>query len=203
MATPKYSPADVIARTAPLSQTARALLRPGWSTQQSLDALRDAELHVDCLNYLPHVLDKRRAVWWACLCCFHGFGEAMSAALGDALTSALHWVEEPSEEHRRACLDNDEIRMIDSVENCLRMAVYWSGGSLLAPPLPELPPPPDVTPQLSTAAVLEAAASAGMFAIAERHRLYVDLGYEVLDGRLLWTEREATMPAATIAAGVA
>lgn len=183
-----YPSAEVIARTTSLSGAGRARLRPGASPRQCLDALRGAGLHADAVLYLPHLLDKRRAVWWACLCCFDAYRDRLTPAVGKALTAALHWVHEPTDAHRQACRGGAEDPKLNTADGCLRLAAYWSAGSLLPPPLPETPPPAELTAQLSAAAVLIAAASRGMFEIAARHTLALDLGYEVLDGQLLWAD---------------
>lgn len=200
---PEYSAAQVVARTTLLSESAQHRLRPEMTPRQFLDALREAEHHVDGLRYLPHLLDRRRAVWWACLCCFDAYRDGMPPALSASLAAVLRWVAEPSEAHRQACHDGDEMPALNRVEACLRMAAHWSAGSMLPPHLPEVLPPPDLTAQLCTGAVLLAAASHGMFEIADRHRLYLHLGYEVLDDRLPWSvARTPAAPPSTLA-GVA
>jgi hypothetical protein len=186
-----YPSARVIAETAPLSREALALLGDLADPRDCLETLRAAGLHGDCLVFLPHILDRRRAVWWACLCCFDAYRDGMPPALADALERALRWLFAPSDSHRDACRGEARPLPLNSPENCLRMAVVWSGGSLAPPTLPEVPPPPDLTARCSSGAVLIAAASRGTFEIADRHRLYVDLGYEVLDGRLMWTATSA------------
>jgi hypothetical protein len=193
----KYSSAEVITRTVSLTEEGRELLRSEWSPRECLDALREARLHVDCLKYLPHLLDRRCAVWWACICCFDAYRDEVTPELGNALSQVVRWVHEPTDSNRRACLDGDDSPDVDTSENCLRMAVVWSGGSMLAADLPEVLPPPDVTPQLSAGAVLLAAASRGIYELAACHHRYVHLGYGVLEGRLPWARHaERRQPAA-------
>src|SRR5262245_54747407 len=80
----------------------RDLLRPGQTPQQYYRELRDRDFLADARRVLTHVLPKRRALWWACLCA----ADAQSvkpARLGDAVIAAVtRFVVAPTEEHRRA-----------------------------------------------------------------------------------------------------
>lgn len=178
----------------PLQPEARVLWRSDMTGREFLDTLRGRACHVDGLHVLPHLLERRRAVWWACLCCFDAYRDAVTPAQAEAFAVTLGWLRQPSEANRLACLDRNGAQPgLNSAESCLRMSACWSGGSLASADLPEVMPPPDLTARLSAAAVLIAASSGGMFVVARRHRLYLDLGYEILEGRLPW---QAASPAA-------
>ncbi|MGE3809825.1 MAG: hypothetical protein AB7K24_34605 [Gemmataceae bacterium] len=175
-----------------LSAAARSALQPDLSRRAFLDRLNELGLHADALQLLPHLLERRRAVWWACLCCWDAYRDRLVPALEEALTLVLRWVDEPSEDTRCACDLGADV-VLNSAANCLRMAVCWSGGSMLPVDLPEVVPPPQVTAQLSTAAVLIAAASRGVVELADKHKLYLSLGIDVLEGELLWPAASAVV----------
>ena len=43
-------------------------MQPELTGRALLQRLQMAELRTDALKVLPHLLDKRAAVWWGCLC---------------------------------------------------------------------------------------------------------------------------------------
>ena len=92
-------------RTAPLSREALALFARLDATSVS-EALRTEGLHADCLNYLPHFLDKRARVWWACLCCFDAYRDGVGGLATPWQRRSLH---QPTETNRLACCDGVDI----------------------------------------------------------------------------------------------
>src|SRR5438270_5229403 len=61
-----------VARNYELGADARGLLNDGLSPGAFVEALRAAALYDDALQFLAYALPKREAVWWACLCLWHG-----------------------------------------------------------------------------------------------------------------------------------
>src|SRR6516165_4334022 len=54
-----------------LQEQARSLLSAGVSTLDYFRALEEGGLYADARRILAHVLSRRRAIWWGCLCAWH------------------------------------------------------------------------------------------------------------------------------------
>lgn len=128
-----------------LEPKARALVKPDMKPEEFIGALREHACDLDALQVLANWLAKREAVWWGCLCTWHADRAALTPVEDAALVAAVHWVQEPSEEHRRAAGDAAERAGLGSLAGGVAKAVFWSGGSMNPPRLPAVPPPPALT----------------------------------------------------------
>ena len=75
-----------------------------------------------------------------------------------ALTSTLLWIQDPSENRRRAAFDAAELAATTSPERLCAMAAFYSGGSITDETAQPTPAPKDLTGRLSSGAVLIASA---------------------------------------------
>jgi hypothetical protein len=185
-----------------LSRSARALLAVSDSPRAFLDRLRAQELDTDAVLVLPHLLPKRLAVWWGCLCAW-----SVARAGGDnapaggraqlrALRAAVRWVREPSEANRQLAVDRGQKVGMNTPAGCLALAAGWSGGSLSLPHLPVVPPPPELTARLVGAAVLLCAVVREPMQYQGRCRQFLLIGEDVAAGRLPCDPTGAQRPAA-------
>lgn len=180
------------------SAASRALVRVDQTPGELFDHWLAAEFHQEAIQLLPHLLPKRRAVWWGCLCAWDAYQGEASPICVDALQGALRWVVTPSEVHRVAARPLGEAADLSTPAGCLALAAGFSDGSMLAPELPSVPVPPELTARLVGAAVLLAAAEREPMRFREHYRRFLDLGRQVADGLTLWTTpgEESHVPSA-------
>jgi hypothetical protein len=97
----------------------------------------------------------------------------------------LRWVLDPTEEHRRAA-ERAGADAADLPAGYLAQAVFFSGGSLIAPNLPVVEPPPFLANRVIAGAILMAAGQSPIDR-DEQLRLFVHWGADVADGKLHWS----------------
>jgi hypothetical protein len=97
-------------------------------------------------------LPKRESVWWGCLC-MRGL-RLDDPELREGLTAAEGWVREPEEEQRRAAGKIAEAQSYSGPGAWIAFAAFTSSGSLSAPELQAVPPPPDACGRSVYAAVM-------------------------------------------------
>lgn len=112
----------------------------------------------DALDVIGHALPRFEAVSWAAAVLDReSRRRELSPGNRQALDSALRWVGEPDDAHRRAAYAAAEQASDDSPERLLGFAVFLSGGSLSEPDLPPVLPPAATCCQLAVSAVRLAA----------------------------------------------
>jgi len=152
--------AGVLASLAALSDQARRLLDPAVNVRAFLDSLRRNELHTDAISVLTHVLPKQYALAWGCECWQQLYkGVEVDPADRSAIAAAQRWLKDPTEENRRAALELVDRLGLHTAAAWLAAAAGWSGGSVLPPGQPEVPPPASLTGDAVGAAVILAAAT--------------------------------------------
>jgi hypothetical protein len=152
--------AGVLASLPALSDGARALLDPELNVRAFLDSLRRNELHTDAISVLTHLLPRQYALAWGCECWqqLHQ-GVEVDPADHSAIAAAQRWLKDPTEENRRAALELSDRLGLRTAAAWLAAAAGWTGGSVLPPGQPEVPPPASLTGDAVGAAVILAAAS--------------------------------------------
>jgi hypothetical protein len=171
------------------STAARHLLSAApLSLAEGLEKLLEAELYPDAVRYVACCLPIRAAIWWGCLCCWavqrSGADGARPAA--EALDAVVRWLQDPSEEHRRAAQRAGQTAGAETPAGALALAAFWSTGSMSEPDLPEVAPPPNVAAQTVAGAVMAAAAVGPAVHVNERFRRFLGLAFEVANGQNRW-----------------
>ena len=118
--------------------------------------LRERDDLSTAIRYLGHALPRLEAVAWAA----HLLQEWSRSAKPDvpeqqALDSAMRWLEEPTDEYRRAAYEAAE--STSGPEQLLGYAVFMSGGSISEVDLPPVHPPQQTCGRLAASAVLAGA----------------------------------------------
>lgn len=175
-----------------LSDEALRLLLPEMAPETFLDCLLAAEFHADAIRLLSHLLPKQAAVWWGCLCAWQLARPEKNLVETDALHAAAEWVMLPSEENRRGAEGPGGAATMQTPAGCLAMAAFWSGGSMIGPELPKLPPPADASARLVSGAILTAVLRQEPSRWRESFGQVLAVGKEILHGRCLWPEAAAT-----------
>jgi hypothetical protein len=179
---PNEGVAEAAAR-AQLRPQAMALLRPGQSARQFVEALVAASMNPEAIRFLAFALPRREAVWWAAL--FVLWSGAGHLHPDDALRlrAAVRWVVEPSEANRQEAA---ALAGPSTPTAKLAQAVQRSGGSMLPPKYPARPPAPELTPRGVVLAITAASLQGDPKALPLRQRQAVALGMQVARGRYLW-----------------
>jgi hypothetical protein len=142
--------------------------------------LRASHRTTQALDYLGHALPRLEALAWA--------GRVLDdesrridlpRASQLALDTALRWIGEPSELHRRAAHAAAQGVRKPVAERFLAMAVFYSGGSIADPGFPQLMPPASACARFAVSAIEQAAYRSKDPAAFLEHAL--DLGERVAE----------------------
>ena len=110
------------------------------------------------VRYLAQALPRFEAAAWVTnLLDDRSRSTSLGASERQALDRAMRWVEEPTDEYRRATFEAGSRAPADSPERLLASAVFMSGGSISEAELPAVQPAQQVCGQLAAAARLVAA----------------------------------------------
>ena len=144
-----------------LSDAARGRMRPDMNVRRYLDALLEDGLPADAVDVLCHVLPKRYAIGWALECLQADGAPERNPVDRSALATVQRWLQDPSEDNRRAAMELADRLHYDSAGAWLAAAAGWSGGSLAPADLPEVKPSPVLSGEAVAAALKVSAASKG------------------------------------------
>jgi hypothetical protein len=172
---------DAVSDRFPMSQEGLALRRPGLTPPDFIDLLCGAELWIDAIRFLAHVLPRREAVWWACTAARSGL-DPNAAAQRQAIETAEAWVYHPDEDRRRAAVAAAPAAGNDNPAHWAAMAAAWSGGSLAPPEAPVVPPGETLTAQAVAGAVLLAAVKPAPDQAPGRYRTAVAQAIDIARG---------------------
>lgn len=121
------------------------------------EALRAAGRDADAVEFLSQALPRWEAVAWAARA-VRDLRATDDDADARALKAALLWVQDPTEERRRAAHEAAEGAEPDSPARLAALAAFYSGGSIAPPDAEILPAPRDAAGRFATGAILTAAA---------------------------------------------
>src|SRR5207245_1179123 len=153
---------------------------------QFINTLMEKQQFPDAVRFLAHALPKREAVWWACLCARASAGSKPPPNIAAALQTAEKWVVDPSEENRRAAMPAAEAAEFKTPAGCAAVAAFWSGGSLVPPNVPVVPPGEYLTAHGVAGAVMLAAVVSEPEKAPEKYRTFLTQGIEVANGTQRW-----------------
>ncbi len=121
------------------------------------DALRASGRDADAVEFLSQALPRWEAVAWAARM-VRDLGAPADEADARALKAALLWVQDPTEDRRRAAQTAAEDAEPDSPARLAALAAFYSGGSMSPPEAEILPAPRDAAGRFAAGAILTAAA---------------------------------------------
>jgi hypothetical protein len=180
-----------------LGRLAAALLRDDLSPGQFLDLLVERRLFKDATLFLAYALPSREAVWWAVLCVREVAGPASPEPAAAALQAAEAWVQDPSEENRRAARAASKVAGTSTSAGAAAAAVFQSGGSVGPPDGPEVLPGEYATARAVAWAVTFAASQDSPAKAQERFPIFCARGIEVATGANRWSEPFVQAPRTT------
>jgi hypothetical protein len=140
----------------------------------------------DAVEFLARWLPPRQRIWWGCLVLWYLYRHEPPAAVEATLAALVRWVEEPTDENRRAVRAAGDVLGSAHPAGALALAAFWSGGSMSAPHLPEVLPPPDLSPQAMTSTIRLAVHSQPLDRSQALHQYFVRLGLDVAAEPMHW-----------------
>ena len=168
-----------------LKPEARRLLREEMAPGEFVTALLENKQYVTGIDFLAHALPAREGVWWGCLCMQHACGDHLSAPERAAGIAAVRWVLQPTEENGEAAKVPAETAGATSPAGSLAMAANQTGGSLAPTGAPAVPAAPSAPAKGIATAIKVACTKGDPAKILDTQRLYVNLGLEVAEGRII------------------
>lgn len=178
--------AVAIGEACSLSAPARRLLNARQSAGEFQALLRQHRLHDDAVRFQAHLLPKREAVWWGCLCAWQVYRPEPPETELKALQATVRWVNEPDEDKRQTLEAEKDRAGMGTPAGALAAAAFLSGGSLAPAGLPQLAAAPALTAKLVSVAVLLAATKVPSIQREETLSHFLELTHAIGEGRLSW-----------------
>jgi len=161
------------------------------SALDAVAALEAGGFHLEAARLFAHLLPKRQAVWWACMCAHHTALAEPAEADRAALEAAEVWVRRQTDEVRRAAMDKAQRAGFATPEAWAAVAAFWSGDSMSPPDQPKVPPAPHLTGAAVAGAVAMAAVRGDPSRRPARLAAFLRSAREIAAGRPGRLERES------------
>jgi len=140
-----------------LSEDIQPLASAAADGDELIEQLTEQKKFQDAIRLRSHLLEKRQAVWWGCVC----LREDVSAELPEdqlaSISAAELWVKDPSESHRRSSEKAAADIKYAGPGGTLALSAFWSDGSLAPEGSEDVPPDERLTSQGVTASLVMAA----------------------------------------------
>jgi hypothetical protein len=164
------------------------------ATAKTADALIDelakqGKVH-DALRLRAHLLPKRQAVWWGCLCVREDVDDSLPPAQVAAMEAAEDWVREPDEEHRRMAEKRSEEAKYSGVGATLALSAFWSEGSIAPEGNQDVLADERLTSQGVAAALISAAYHGDPAKAPKRTEAFLAKGKDMANGRITLPESD-------------
>ncbi len=165
---------------------ARLLLRDDLTADAYLTLLKGRQLYQDALSFTVHLLPKREAIWWGCLCIWKMCRPEPKGPEVEALRATVHWVLSNNEDSRQAAGKAGKAAGPGVPAGSLALAAFWTDGSMAPPGLPDVAAPPLLAAKTVAAALDLAIARADPSRKAEYQQSFLHLATEVANGVSHW-----------------
>jgi len=140
----------------------------------------------DAVEFLARWLPPRQRIWWGCLALWHVYRPEPPAQVDATLAALVRWVEEPTDENRRAVRAAGDSLGRRHPVGALAFAAFWSEGSMSLPGLPEVLPPSDLSSQTLASTLSLAVNSQSFERSRELYQYFVKLGLDVAAEPMHW-----------------
>jgi hypothetical protein len=161
------------------------------SPDKLIDQLANQGKFQDALRLRAHLLKKRQAVWWGCLCVRNELDKPLPAPQIGPLKAAEAWVAKPDEKHRRAAEQQAQSAKFSGIGATLALSAFWSEGSLAPEGNPEVPADERLTSQGVAAALITAAYHGDPTKSTDRFEVFLAKGQEMAAGKIPLPEAAA------------
>jgi hypothetical protein len=173
-----------------IGRTAKLYLRPELTPRQYFARLLVHNEPGDAVRFQTYSLPKRQAVWWACLCLRSVSDPMRKPKQAEALKAVVRWVLDPSEEHRQAAGKAGKAATVNTPIGAIAMSVFFSGGSIMPPDKPVIPPDPLLTANILTGAIVGLVGEVPPEKAKATLLSFIALGISVARGKHPWTHQE-------------
>lgn len=163
-----------------LSEESEQLLLPEHTPDTFIDTLIEQKQFADAISVLAFYLPKHQAVEWAHRCVQELLGDELSPDEQAVMLASQQWIDEPTEEHRRAAQAAAEENEFQSIPCWVALAAFWSGGSLAPPDSPAVPPDERLTSQGVSAAMVMTATHGDATKSEEKYQQILKTGQAIL-----------------------
>jgi hypothetical protein len=136
------SPLLQLCERAGVGDEAKALITPDIATKEFVSLLVEKEMLKDSLRLISHLLPRREAIGWGCLCVRHSLA-GQQLPLPEVQMMAERWVSAPTEENRWAAKQGADAEEPKTASGFLGWAVFFAGPSIAPPNNPRPVPPPE------------------------------------------------------------
>lgn len=191
----RFESADAVAArlsTIDVQDMARSIIAAsGEDLVAAARALSEAGMTSDAVSVLGQALEKRAAVWWACLAArqepppAEGAG-ALTPAETVALEAAERWVRQPDAANAHAAFAAAEAADASSPAACAALAAFFAGESIAPPGGAAVAPPDHVAGLVSAGAVQLAAVRRRPDIASETLAAFVARGFAIAAGEERW-----------------
>ncbi len=171
-----------IAQPLELSEEALQLLNSQMIPADYLTLLMEKTLFVDAIKFLAHVLPKREAVWWACLCARNTLTDDSPVTDIKAIELAEAWVYKPTQEVCEPNMQAAEATEYKTAAGWAAMAAFWSGENISPSKESIVPPPEGLTGKAVNGAVMLAVVADTPKQVENLYRLYLSKGIDIASG---------------------
>jgi hypothetical protein len=144
----------------------------------------------DALRLRAHLLPKRQAVWWGCLCVRQDVESPFPSTQIAALEAAEDWAREPDEDHRRVAEKRSEEAKYSGVGATLALSAFWSEGSIAPEGNDDVVADERLTSQGVAAALISAAYHGDPSNAAKRTEAFLAKGKDMASGKIPLPERD-------------
>jgi hypothetical protein len=180
-----------------IGRMGKLYLRPELTPRQYFARLLIHDEPGDAVRFQTFSLVKREAVWWACLCLRAVCDPMRKPKQAEALKAVVRWVLEPSEANRQAAGQAAKVATFNTPIGAIAMSVFFSGGSILPPGEPVIPPEPLLTANILTGTITGLIAEVPPEKAKKTLLSFIALGIGVATGKYPWAyEEEEKKPAA-------
>ena len=115
------------------------ILEPEYSIADFIQALNEQSQSLDAIRLLSAWMVPKKSIFWAWKCVKELSAHELSEDEVDALNAVSTWLSESTDENRRKAKLLAEKADFATAASWVAAAVFWSGGSIADPDMPEVP----------------------------------------------------------------
>jgi hypothetical protein len=175
---------------ADLDEEARQLAEPEMPVRMYVEQLAAGGYHRAAIAALLHLLPQRDAIAWSLESVRKIELAAAKPNAGAVLQAVEEWVEDPTDERRRAAMTAAEQAGTGTPVGCLGLAVFLSGGSMAPPHVQQGPEPAPYLYAKAAGGAMAMAAVQEPRKAADCLRVFLDRGFERAGQLKIWEEEK-------------
>jgi hypothetical protein len=156
-----------------------------------LEGLSGDGLHEPAIAFLAQALPSRQAVGWAWVCAREVTGEDAPAEVEACLEATRAWIQDPTDELRRAAFDAADVAGMDTPAGAAGLAAFFSGDSLAPPDSDPAPPPEGLVGRTVAGCIHISAACGEPEDVVARYEDFIRRGMELAERVSLWQTKGA------------